>query len=286
VNATLTRSYDYCQRLARRQARNFYYAFRILPGPQRRAMCALYAFMRLAVDLTDGPGPPAEKQAALSRWREQLDLALMGQCNHPLHEALQHTIRTYAIPRTYLDAVLDGCAMDLVHDSYATFADLYQYCYRVASAVGLACIHIWGFQSEEAKVHAESAGIAFQLTNILRDLREDALRDRVYVPQDELQRFGYTQAQLLGGERDDHFRALMRFQVNRARRYYEGAGPLAALLPRTGHAVFQVMMRTYGGLLDAIEERDYDVFSGRVSLSHWRKLGLVFQAMPARWGWK
>jgi phytoene synthase len=285
MTPTLARSYTYCERLARREAGNFYHAFRVLPAPQRRAMCALYAFMRVADDLTDGPGSPLEKQAALATYRHQLNQTLAGEYSHSLHEALHHTIQAYGIPRIYLDAVLDGMEMDLFQQSYATFADLYTYCYRVASAVGLACIHIWGFAEEQAKVYAESAGIAFQLTNILRDLREDAARGRVYLPQEDLERFGYSVRQLHRAEQDDHFRALMRFQVDRARGYYEAAGPLAALLPRAGRAVFQVMLGTYQGLLEAIAERDYDVFSSRVSLSRWRKLGLVMQAMPARWGW-
>ena len=281
----LAPSYRYCEELARREAGNFYHAFRVLPAPQRRAMCALYAFMRMADDLTDGPGPVAEKQAALSHWRRQFDRALQSDYEQPLHPALHHTVQAYAIPREYFDAVLDGVEMDLSRASYATFADLYGYCYRVASAVGLACIHIWGFRDERAKAYAESAGIAFQLTNILRDLREDAARGRMYLPEEDLDRFGYKVEQLRRGERNEPFRQLMRFESGRARRYYDAAGPLAGLLPPAGRAVFQVMLRTYRGLLDAIEARDYDVFSARVSLSHWRKLTLVAQAMPARWGW-
>jgi phytoene synthase len=248
-------------------------------------MCALYAFLRVADDLTDGPGSSAEKQASLATYRRQFDRALAGDYSHSLHEALHHTVQAYGIPRVYLEAVLDGVEMDLFQASYATFADLYTYCYRVASAVGLACIHIWGFAEERAKVHAENAGIAFQLTNILRDLREDAARGRVYLPQEDLDRFGYSVQQLHHAERDERFRALMRFQVERARGYYEAAEPLAATLPRAGRAVFQVMLGTYRGLLETIAKRDYDVFSSRVSLSRWRKLGLVVQAMPARWGW-
>jgi phytoene synthase len=282
---TLARSYCYCERLARRQAANFYPAFRVLPGPQRRAMCALYAFMRVTDDLADEPGKPMEKQAALSAWREQLNRALGAEYAHPVHAALHGTIQAYAIPRKYLDAVIDGVEMDLFQVSYKTFTDLYRYCYRVASAVGLACIHIWGFRDERAKDYAEAAGIAFQLTNILRDLPEDAARGRVYLPQEDLTRFGYLYEQLQRGERNENFRALMRFQVERARHYYESARPLSALLPPAGRAVFQVMRRTYEGLLDAIEDRDYDVFSNRVSLSRLRKLGLMVQAMPVRLGW-
>ena len=285
MTPTLARSYGYCERLAWREAGNFYHAFRVLPGPQRRAMCALYAFMRVADDLADGPAPPPNKQAALGEWRRQFERALAGDNCHPLHPALRHTLAVYAIPRQYLDAVLDGVEMDLFQQSYATFADLYKYCYRVASAVGLACIHIWGFRAERAKAYAESAGVAFQLTNILRDLGEDAARGRIYLPREDLQRFGYEPEGLRRGHRDEPFRGLMRFELGRARRYYDDAGPLAGLLPPAGRAVFQVMLRTYRGLLDTIEERDYDVFSSRVTLSRWRKLGLVMQAMPARWGW-
>jgi 15-cis-phytoene synthase len=151
--------------------------------------------------------------------------------------------------------------------------------------VGLACIHIWGFLDDRAAASAESAGIAFQLTNILRDVREDAANGRVYLPQEDLLRFGYGVEQLYRFERDDRFRALMRFQVERARRYYDGARPLFGLLPPPGRAVFQVLIRTYRGLLDAIEKRDYDVFSRRVSLSGWHKLGLVVRAVPTRLGW-
>jgi phytoene synthase len=175
--------------------------------------------------------------------------------------------------------------MDLLPVCYATFAELYRYCYRVASAVGLACIHIWGFMDDRAAAYAESAGIAFQLTNILRDLREDAAQGRVYLPQEDFIRFRYDVERLYRFERDDRFRALMRFQVDRARGYYDAARPLFALLPPPGRAVFQVLLRTYRGLLDAIEKRDYDVFSRRVTLSGWHKLGLIVRAVPTRLGW-
>jgi phytoene synthase len=280
----LADSYAYCERLARREAGNFYHAFRLLPRPQRRAMCALYAFMRVADDLSDGPEPVPEKRVLLDDWRRRLDAALAGSFSHPLHPAFHHTVTTYGIPRQYLIDVLDGVCMDLEPVRYATFADLYPYCYRVASAVGLSCIHIWGFERPEAKGYAESAGVAFQLTNILRDLAEDAARGRVYLPREDLERFGYGEDQLRRGERDDNFRRLMRFEVERARSYYEAARPLAGLLRPAGRAVYLVMARTYRGLLEAIEKRDYDVFSTRVRLSRWHKLWLALQALPVRWG--
>ena len=281
----LAHSYAYCERLARRQAGNFYHAFRILPAAQRRAMCALYAFLRLSDDLTDGPGAPAEKRQPLTAWRHRLDLALAGVYTHRLHAALHHTVQTYGIPRTYLTEALDGVEMDLEPVRYRTFRDLYGYCYRVASVVGLACIHIWGFADERAKAYAEAAGIAFQLTNILRDLGEDADRGRVYLPGEDLERFGYTEAALDRHERDERFRALMHFEVERARSYYDQARALSGSLRPAGRAVFQVMARTYRGLLDVIERRNYDVFSSRVRLSSWRKLGFALQALPVRWGW-
>ncbi len=280
----LARSYAYCDRLARRHAGNFYHAFRVLPAHQRRSMCALYAFLRVTDDLGDGPGTVAAKKVGLQAWRRRFDDALAGSYSHRLHPALHDALLGHAIPRAYLDAVLDGVGMDLEIDRYDTFADLYPYCYRVASAVGLACIHVWGFTDEAAKVHAERAGIAFQLTNILRDLCEDAARGRVYLPRKDLERFRYGEDALLRGECDDRFRALMRFQVARARQFYEEGWPLARLLAPAGRAVFQVMMRTYQGLLDAIERRSYDVFSGRVTLSPWRKFGFAVRALPVRFG--
>jgi phytoene synthase len=282
---TLSQSYRYSDQLARRKAGNFYHAFRLLPRGQRRAMSALYAFMRITDDVTDEPGAATDKRAALEHWRRQLDRALAGEYTHPVHAALHDTVCNHGIPRVYLDDVLDGVGTDLEPVRFATFAELYRYCYRVASAVGLACIHIWGFADERARAHAESAGIAFQLTNILRDLGEDAARGRVYLPVEDLDRFGYSEDSLRRGEHNPQFRALMEFQVDRARGYYEAARPLAELLPPPGRAVFQVMTRTYCGLLDAIVARDYDVFSSRVRLSRWRKLWWTVQALPVRFGW-
>jgi phytoene synthase len=279
-------SYAYCERLARREAANFYHAFRLLPRDQRRALCALYSFMRVTDDLSDGPDPVADRGRSLQAWRRQLDDALEGTYTHPLHSALHHTVIHYHIPRAYLDAVLDGVAMDLDTDRYETFADLSVYCYRVASAVGLACIRIWGYTEERAEQHAVSAGIAFQLTNILRDLGEDAARGRVYLPREDLARFGYGEQDLLRGLRDERYRALMRFEAARAYSYYEAAEALVPLLPPAGRSVFLVMQRTYRGLLDAIVQRDFDVFNRRIRLSRLHKLWLAASVLPVRFGWR
>jgi phytoene synthase len=282
---TLDRSYAYCDRVARTEAQNFYPAFRVLPAAKRQATCALYAFLRKADDLSDGPGAVAEKRAALADWRVQCARALEGEYRHPLHPALHHAMDLFHIPKEYLWDALDGVEMDLSVTSYPTFADLYAYCYRVASVVGLACIHIWGFHGDRAKGLAVKAGIAFQLTNILRDLSEDAGRGRVYLPEEDLRRFDYGLQDLARRVYDQRFRTLMKFETERARHHYLAAQPLSGLLEPAGRAVFQVMSQTYRGLLDAIEKRNYDVFSGRVTLSRWRKLSLVIQALPVRLGW-
>ncbi len=280
----VARSFAYCERLARRAAANFYLAFRLLPADERQAMCALYAFMRVADDAADEPGSARAKRAALEAWRDQFGDALAGVYRHPLHPALHATLSRYDIPRAYLDAVLDGVSMDLDTNRYATFADLYPYCYRVASAVGLACVRVWGAGGAEAEPFAEAAGIAFQLTNILRDVAEDSALGRVYLPLEDLARFGYGVEELFSGRSDERFRELMRFEADRAYFYYEAAAPLAGLLAPAGRAVFLMMLRTYRGLLDEIVRRDFDVFSGRVRLSALHKLWLAARVLPVRWG--
>jgi phytoene synthase len=284
--AALDDSYRHCESIARREAANFYPAFRVLPRDQRRAMCALYAFLRIADDLSDQPGSVEIKRRQLRDWRAGLHAALAGAPAHPAHPALADTVTRYGVPVRYLEEVLDGVEMDLEPTAYATFAELRVYCYRVASAVGLACIHVWGCRDpQQALAYAESAGVAFQLTNILRDLKEDAARGRVYLPREDLARFKYDAERLRRGVRDEAFRELMRFEVARARSFYEEAWPLAPLLPRPGRAVFLMMARTYRSLLEEIERRDYDVFGQRVRVSAWRKLRLALGVLPVRFGW-
>jgi phytoene synthase len=235
--------------------------------------------------VTDCTDETSAKRLALKAWAQELDLALAGMYSHPLHAAFHHTVCSYGIPRVYLDAVLEGVGLDLDPVRFDSFDQLYTYCYRVASVVGLSCIHIWGFTDEKAKVYAEAAGIGFQLTNILRDLGEDAGRDRMYLPREDLSRFGYSESDLHCGKLNDAFRALMQFQVERARRYFDQSLDLTTLLHAPGRAVFQVMSRTYRGLLEAIVAADYRVFDRRIRVSRWRKLWWVMQALPVRWGW-
>jgi phytoene synthase len=246
-------------------------------------MEALYAFMRVTDDLADEPGELEFKRKALEQWRTALDRALAGNDSHPLHPALRAVVERYRIPPRHLHEVIDGVESDLQPVRFKTFDELYAYCYRVASAVGLSCIHIWGFHEEKAKEYAEAAGIAFQLTNILRDLGEDLDHGRVYVPQDDIERFHCPPE--TWRQRTTPFRELMRFEVERAQEFYLQGERLSPYLDSSGRAVFQVMMRIYRGLLEEIVRRDYDVFGDRVRLSKWRKSRYLLAAFPTKWGW-
>src|SRR5882724_2954010 len=186
--ATLAESYSFCRNVARTRAKNFYYSFVLLPSEQRNAMCAIYAFMRYCDDLSDEPGATREP---LERWRIALDRALAGRYDaHPTLPAFHDTVQRYKIPAQYFHEMIDGVSSDLQPRRIQTFDQLYRYCYQVASVVGLTTIHIFGFDSREALPLAEKCGVAFQLTNILRDVREDVERGRIYLPQDDLKRFG------------------------------------------------------------------------------------------------
>jgi phytoene synthase len=279
----LRTSYAWCKRVARKQAGNFYPAFCLLPRDQRLAMCALYAFMRVTDDIVDEPGEPEIKRQRLADWREQFGNALNGRLTHPVHHALTDCIRRYSIAVEHFESALDGAAMDLLPIQFETFADLYRYCYCVASTVGLACIRIWGCRDASAEMPAEHAGIALQLTNILRDLGEDRARGRVYIPTEDLGRFCCSPEQF-GRVDDPAYRNLMAFEVQRAREYYASSEPLAEFLPPPGRSMFRVVHATYRGILDEIERRNYDVLSSRVGISQWAKMRLVLKSLPTRWG--
>lgn len=277
----LATSFDHCRRLTRRTAKNFYYSFLTLPADVRRDMCALYAYMRVCDDLGDDTSIPTEqRREALTRWREDVIAALRGdQTIHPVLPALADVVSRRQVPHEPLLDVIDGVEMDLAPVRYDTFEALADYCYHVAGAVGICCIHVWGFQGDEATDRAIDCGAAFQLTNILRDLGEDARMGRVYLPREDLDRFGYSESDLAAGRLDDRFRRLMAFEVARARDYYRQAEPLAQMVSPTGRPVLAAMRRIYGGLLGEIERRHYDVFHHRISLPRWRKLAIVAAAM-------
>lgn len=301
MNEELARSYAHCQRVARTQAKNFYYSFTTLPPEKKAAMCAIYAFMRYSDDISDEADPMVGatiegRRSRLNRWRAALDRAFEGDYGgSPILPAFHDTVRRYAIPIHFFHDLIDGAEMDLTRARYETFDDLYQYCYRVASVVGFVCLHVWGCQgltppptsphagrSAESRVSAyppaEACGIAFQLTNILRDVKEDAQRGRLYLPLEDLRRFDYTEDELLRGVVDGRFHALMRFEAARAREHYAKALPLIPLIDPVSRPTFVIMYRIYRGLLDQMEAQGYNVFTTRARLSTARKVGIVARA--------
>lgn len=275
MNDQVAVSYAHCNALARRSASSFYYSFLLLSKPRRRAMCALYAFLRHTDDLADGDAPIEARREALARWRGSLLAAMDGRYDDPLWPALADTVSDYAIPLERLTAAIDGAEMDLTRTSYQTAAELETYCDLVASQVGLACLRIWGCTVPAAEAPARLCGIAFQWTNILRDLGEDAARGRVYLPQEDLDRFGYTAADLRAGVRDERFRGLMQHEIARNERYYDEGAELVRWLDPEGRRVFGSMRAVYRALLAEIKRRDGDVLSARVRLSKWRKMRIA-----------
>lgn len=278
-------SYSHCERLARTAAANFYPAFLVLPREQRRAMYALYAFNRMTDDISDGPGDVEAKRQALGTWRKILDSVLDDGRGHATLTALRDATIRFNIPREHFHAVIAGCELDLEPRRFATFAELHQYCRLVASAVGRACIHIWGFRGQNALERADAAGIALQLTNILRDLNEDRNLGRVYLPIEDLDRFGCDRDSICTDAKCDAFQSLMRFQTERTQQYYDHASGLSECLQPAGRAVFGVILGTYRRLLERIEDSHFDVFSQRVTVPRREKVGMVLRALPVRWGW-
>jgi 15-cis-phytoene synthase len=278
----IDQSYDYCIRVARSRARNFYYSFVLLSRQQRKAMCAIYAFMRHCDDLSDEPGA---SRVALDEWRKELDAALDGRFgSHPLWPAFHHTVRRFGIPHEYLHEMIEGVASDLEPRVFQTFDELYRYCYQVASVVGLTVIHIFGFDTPSALPLAEKCGVAFQLTNILRDIREDAGRGRIYLPAEDLHRFGVAEDDLHTGNRSPEFLRLMQFEGARARGYYNESAPLLDLIHPRSRPSLWALIGIYSSLLDRIEGSNYDVFRRRVRLSAFEKSRIILRALWGRDG--
>lgn len=270
-------SYAWCRRLARRRARNFYYSFWLLPGPQRDAVCAIYAFMRRCDDLTDEPRADA---AALEAWRRDMEQALDGgNPPGPLWPAFCDAVRRYGIPRRYFHEMLDGVAGDLRPRHMATFEELYRYCYQVASVAGLSLVHVLGFSSPEALRLAEKCGVAFQLTNILRDVREDALRGRIYLPAEDLARAGARTEDVLAGRRTPALVEVLRRQAARAQGYFRESEPLVGMVAPEGRRALWALIEIYRRLLERIERSGFDVMARRIRLPAWEKSWVVARAM-------
>jgi squalene synthase HpnC/squalene synthase HpnD len=286
--AAVARSYDECKRVARDAASNFYYAFHMLPEPKRRGLCALYAFSRLVDDVSDDSGAAREestaaKQRGLARWRGLVDAAYAGDFGgHAILPAFADTCARYSIPARYFHDLIAGAEMDLTEPSYATFDRLREYCYRVAGTVGLTCIHVFGFRDPCAPDVAERLGIAFQLTNILRDLAEDLRKGRVYLPQEDLDQFGVHDSEM-AGPLSPTLAELIAFETDRAWRYYEEGAEIVGMVEKDSRAALWMLARTYSSLLALIETRGYDVFSARVRLSAPEKFGILVRAQLGAW---
>jgi 15-cis-phytoene synthase len=286
-------AYAACREIAKREAKNFYYAFVALPEHKRDAMCAIYAFMRHADDISDDESKDhATRRVELAQWtdawRHRTDTA------DPVFVAVRDTQRRFDIPDELLEQLIQGTAMDLQPeaanrrgadglDTFATFSDLYRYCYYVASIVGLVCIRIFGYSNPAAEKLAEETGVAFQLTNILRDIREDAERGRVYVPSVDLKGVGTTPAALArvkaGSELTEPQRLVLAGIARRARAYYQSADRLLSLINADSRPALRVLVKIYSRLLMRIEARRFDVFTSRVQVPTWQKLLILAGGM-------
>jgi 15-cis-phytoene synthase len=289
----LTTAYGVCRHIARSSAKNFYYGFMLLPSRKRNALSAVYAFMRHADDLSDDPGmTPKERREKLAGFIDSYHRALeTGHTDDPVFLALRDSQLRYNIPIELLDQLVAGTGMDVREQEqtggaplvvYRTFADLYGYCYHVASVVGLVCIRIFGYRDSAAEQLAEHLGIAFQLTNILRDVKEDAAMARVYLPQEDLEHFGVTAEELGSGAPMEKLRPLLEFEARRARQYYEAADQLLPLIEEVSQPALWAMVEIYRGILDRIEARQYDVYSERVRLSLRDKLKILAKGFGKR----
>ena len=283
----LEQAYEECRRITRREAKNFYYAFLTLPHAQRRAIYVAYSFCRYCDDSVDAERSVDQKLVMLSDLRTKLDQSYHGHADDLVFLGLADVAEKYDIPQEYFQEVISGVESDLVKNRYQSFEELRQYCYQVASAVGLICIHIFGFSAPRAKDHAVDLGLAMQLTNIARDVKEDLEIDRVYLPQDELARFGYSEAELLAGVVNEPFIELMRFQAQRARGYFDSGFQLLPYLSHRSRACPAVLGHLYSRVLDGIEDVKYDVLHHRVSLSTAEKIRVTAQtwltSMLPRW---
>lgn len=287
-------AYAECRAIAKREAKNFYYSFVALPEPKRNAMCAIYAFMRRADDISDDETKShLDRRAELTRWiSDWRD----GHSDDPVFIAVRDAQRRFSIPDQLLEQLVQGTAMDLDSaeshhsgegqlDTFANFQDLYRYCYYVASVVGLVCIRIFGYSSTAAEKLAEETGIAFQLTNILRDVREDAERNRVYVPVDALASAGSSAVELAAVRRDEDLseaqRRVLAGLARRARAYYQSADRLLPLIDADSRPALRVLVEIYSRLLDRIESQHFAVFSRRIQVPTWEKLLILSRGLFA-----
>lgn len=294
----LVMAYSVCRGITRSNAKNFYYAFLVLPRRKREALCAVYAFMRRCDDITDDPGLTLpERRQKLDAWLDELHRAQQG---HPTDDAillaLTDTQRRYAVPAGLLDELAHGTAMDVEQSElqpdapaipslvvqYKTFEDLRVYCYRVASVVGLVCIHIFGYRDPAAEQLAERCGLAFQMTNIIRDVKEDAAMGRVYLPEEDLVKFQLSTSEILAAPDPARFRPLLALEADRAREFYAAGEQLIPYISEDSRPALWVLVTIYRSLLEKIAAKQYDVFTAKVALSTWEKSRVLLQGFVKR----
>ncbi len=265
----------YCQQRAAASGSSFYYSFLFLEPRRRQAITALYAFCREVDDVVDECPDAALARTKLAWWRGEVQALYEGRPTHPVTQALTNSLKQFSLPQEQLQEIIDGMEMDLEQASYADFKALHLYCYRVASVVGLLAAEIFGYSDRQTLKYAHDLGLAFQLTNIIRDIGEDVRRGRVYLPQDELKRFGVTTDDLLHARYGDNFSRLMAFQVERARDMYRQAFAQLPAADRKAQRAGLIMAAIYQATLDEIERDDYRVLDQRISLPPLRKLWLA-----------
>jgi phytoene synthase len=275
--SSLDADYEHCAQVTRRSRSSFYYAFILLPPERRRALHAVYAFCRFIDDIADDEAI-REPALLLKRWREELDRVYSGAPTRALSRALADSARRFKIPRELFEEIINGVEMDLSRKRYQTWEELRPYCYRVASALGLICIEIFGYSNPSAKQYAENLGLALQLTNILRDVREDAERGRIYLPLEDLARFNVSESEILGGVYSPNFVRLMDFEARRARELYALAQSELAPEDRATLLTAEAMRLIYAALLERIINSNYRVLDRRHRLSAPHKLYLVGRA--------
>ena len=284
----LVMAYSVCKGITRMAAKNFYYAFLVLPRRKREALCAVYAFMRRCDDITDDPKlSPSERRQQLETWLEALHRAQQGNpTDDAILLALTDAQRRFTIPAGLLDELAHGTAMDVAEAEasmqtgsgvihYRTFDDLRLYCYRVASVVGLVCIHVFGYRDPAAEALAEQCGLAFQLTNIIRDVKEDAGLGRVYLPEEDLAKFGLSLSDVVSTPDPAKLRPLLLLEADRAREFYKAGDELIAYVSEDSQPALWVLINIYRSLLGKIAQKQYDVFTTRVALSRWEKLRIL-----------
>jgi phytoene synthase len=278
---SLQQAAAYCRKLTERSRSNFYYAFLFLPRERREALYAVYAYCRLVDDVVDEDASVEHKLAGLDKWRRELDLIFggpsAGEPEHPVASKLKWASERFGIRREDAEAIIDGCAMDIEKARYANWEELRTYCYRVASAVGLMCIEIFGYSSPRARDYAIDLGIALQLTNILRDVREDAARGRIYLPLEDLQAFGVAEEDLAQGRRTEGMQRLLRYSAARARSHYLRARAAIGTAEKRQLVIAEIMGDIYYELLEEIEKSGFDVFGEKTVLPRVRKMAIALR---------